>query len=144
MPRSIWSGSVSFGLVNVPVRLMSATVDKAIHFHQVDEKSGARIRHKRVSERTGREVSRPAVFITLERLEEKNLVSSHYGDPTPVRGGRAKRFFTPTRAGLRAVQQSLETVSAMTPRMPRLVRLPARLIASRMRSAWMLNSRSIS
>jgi PadR family transcriptional regulator PadR len=67
-----------------------------------------------IHERTGREVSRPAVFITLERLEEKSLVSSHYGDPTPVRGGRAKRFFTPTRAGLRAVQQSLETVAAMT------------------------------
>lgn len=67
-----------------------------------------------IHERTGREVSRPAVFITLERLEDKSLVSSHYGEPTPVRGGRAKRFFTPTRAGLRAVQQSLETVSAMT------------------------------
>nr|MBA3639212.1 hypothetical protein [Acidobacteriota bacterium] len=44
-----------------------------------------------IHERTGREVSRPAVFITLERLEDKDLVSSRYGDPTPVRGGRAKR-----------------------------------------------------
>jgi DNA end-binding protein Ku len=56
MARAIWSGSVSFGLVNVPVRVMAATVDKDIHFHQVDEKSGDRLRHRRVSERTGREV----------------------------------------------------------------------------------------
>ncbi len=56
MARAIWSGSVSFGLVNVPVRLMAATVDRDIHFHQVDQKSGDRLRQRRVSERTGREV----------------------------------------------------------------------------------------
>ncbi len=56
MPRAIWSGSVSFGLVNVPVRVMAATVDRDIHFHQVDQKSGDRLRQRRVSERTGREV----------------------------------------------------------------------------------------
>jgi DNA-binding PadR family transcriptional regulator len=67
-----------------------------------------------IEARTGRPVSRPAVFITLERLEDKGLVSSRYGDPTPVRGGRAKRFFRPTRAGLAAVKSSLDTVSAMT------------------------------
>ena len=56
MARAIWSGSLSFGLVNVPVRVMAATVDRDIHFHQVDQKSGDRLRHRRVSERTGREV----------------------------------------------------------------------------------------
>lgn len=56
MARAIWSGSVSFGLVNVPVRVMGATVDRDIHFHQVDQKSGDRLRQRRVSERTGREV----------------------------------------------------------------------------------------
>jgi DNA-binding PadR family transcriptional regulator len=66
-----------------------------------------------IDTRTGRQVSRAAVFITLERLEEKRLVWSRYGDPTPVRGGRAKRFFQPTRAGLAAVKQSLDTVAAM-------------------------------
>jgi predicted ArsR family transcriptional regulator len=54
------------------------------------------------------------VFITLERLEDKGLLSSYYGDPTPVRGGRAKRFFNPTKAGITAVQQSLGRVAAMT------------------------------
>ena len=67
-----------------------------------------------IAERTGREASRPAVFITLERLEEKGLLSSRYGDPSPVRGGRAKRYFSATRAGITAVQQSIDTVTAMT------------------------------
>lgn len=67
-----------------------------------------------IEARTKREVSRPAVFITLERLEDKGLLTSRYGDPTPVRGGRAKRFFSPTKAGLVAVQQSLDTFSALS------------------------------
>ena len=67
-----------------------------------------------IEARTGRKVSRPAVFITLERLEDKGLVTSRYGDPTPVRGGRAKRFFRVTKAGAAAVTASLDTVSAMT------------------------------
>src|SRR5438477_11839895 len=56
MPRAIWSGSISFGLVNVPVKLYSAVSQKDVHFNQFDEKSGARIKNKRVSEKTGREV----------------------------------------------------------------------------------------
>jgi DNA end-binding protein Ku len=54
--RSIWSGSISFGLVNVPVKLYSAVKQKDIHFNQLEEKSGAHIKYKRVSEKTGREV----------------------------------------------------------------------------------------
>lgn len=66
-----------------------------------------------IEARTGRSVTRAAVFITLERLEEKGLVDSRYGDPTPVRGGRAKRFFTPTRAGLAAARHSVTMVTSM-------------------------------
>lgn len=92
MARAIWSGSVSFGLVNVPVRLMGATVDKDIHFHQVDEKNGDRIRHKRVSERTGREVdgdriangyersSGSWVIVTSEELSAADPERSHTVD----------------------------------------------------------------
>lgn len=64
--------------------------------------------------RTGRAASRAAVFITLERLEEKGLAVSHYGDPTPVRGGRAKRFFNATPQGVAAVKRTLNMVSSMT------------------------------
>lgn len=67
-----------------------------------------------IEAKTNRVVSRAAVFITLERLEDKGYLSSRYGDPTPVRGGRAKRFFSPTRTGLAAARQSLHTVTAMT------------------------------
>lgn len=67
-----------------------------------------------IEARTGRPASRAAVFITLERLEEKGLVSSRYGDPTPVRGGRAKRFFAPTPAGIASVKRSVAMVSSMT------------------------------
>jgi DNA end-binding protein Ku len=56
MPRSIWNGSLSFGLVNVPVQLFSAVEAKDISFHEFQAGTGARIRHKRVSEKSGREV----------------------------------------------------------------------------------------
>ena len=55
MARAIWSGSISFGLVNVPVKLYAAVHDEDIHFSQFD-KNGNRIRYKRVSEKTGREI----------------------------------------------------------------------------------------
>jgi len=56
MARAIWSGSLSFGLVNVPVGLYSATQDKTIHFNQFEAGTPDRIRYKKVNERTGREV----------------------------------------------------------------------------------------
>jgi len=57
MARPIWTGSLAFGLVNVPVRLYSATEDKTVHFHQFQAGTSDRIRYKRVNERTGDEVS---------------------------------------------------------------------------------------
>ena len=56
MPRAIWSGSISFGLVNVPIKLHTATEEKDVAFHQFVEGTGDRIRNKRVSEKTGREI----------------------------------------------------------------------------------------
>ena len=56
MARAIWSGAISFGLVNVPVKLYSATSPKTVRFHQLSSKTGARIRQKRVDSTTGDEV----------------------------------------------------------------------------------------
>lgn len=56
-PRAIWSGSISFGLVNVPVKLFSAVHQLDIHFNQLEESTGAHIKQKRVSEKTGKEVA---------------------------------------------------------------------------------------
>jgi DNA end-binding protein Ku len=55
MARAIWSGSISFGLVNVPVKVYSAIKQKDVHFSQFDPK-GNKIRLKRVSEKSGKEV----------------------------------------------------------------------------------------
>jgi DNA end-binding protein Ku len=56
MARAIWSGAISFGLVNVPVKLFSATSPKSVRFHQLSSKTGARIRQKRVDPTTDEEV----------------------------------------------------------------------------------------
>ena len=56
MPRAIWSGAISFGLVNVPVKLYSAVSRKAVRFHQLHEETGVRIQQKRVDPSTGDEV----------------------------------------------------------------------------------------
>jgi DNA end-binding protein Ku len=57
MARAIWSGAISFGLVNVPVKLYSATSPKTVRFHQLSKQTGARIRQKRVDPSTGDEVA---------------------------------------------------------------------------------------
>jgi DNA-binding PadR family transcriptional regulator len=67
-----------------------------------------------IEKKTGRKAARGAVLVTLERLEHKGLLTSWYGDPTPVRGGRAKRFFRPKPAALRAVRASLDRIDTMT------------------------------
>src|SRR5260221_2789988 len=56
MPRAIWSGSLSFGLVNVPVKLFSATSPKEVRFHMLHDKDGGRIQQKRVCSIDGEEV----------------------------------------------------------------------------------------
>jgi PadR family transcriptional regulator PadR len=47
-----------------------------------------------------------ALYTTLDRLEDKGLISSHFGDPTPKRGGRAKRYFSVTPSGVAAVARA--------------------------------------
>ena len=56
MPSAVWSGSISFGLVTVPVKLTTATRSRDVSFNQIEEGTGARIRYKRVSEQSGEEV----------------------------------------------------------------------------------------
>jgi DNA end-binding protein Ku len=56
MPRSIWKGAISFGLVNVPVGLYSAERQQELRFNQLDRRTMSRVREKRVDEKTGQEV----------------------------------------------------------------------------------------
>src|SRR6266513_1844808 len=74
MPRAIWSGSISLGLVNVPVKLHSAVHRKDVHFHQLQESTGARIRYKKVSESSGREVDSDNIVKGYE-LSKGNYVA---------------------------------------------------------------------
>src|SRR5918997_1235013 len=55
-PRSIWNGTISFGLAHVPIKLYSATESKTVSFHEVHVSDGARIEHKRVCSKEGKEV----------------------------------------------------------------------------------------
>ena len=66
-----------------------------------------------VSKRLGRDCSIGAVYTTLQRLENKGLVKSWTSDPTPVRGGRAKRCFALTAAGDRAIRQAQATAQRL-------------------------------
>ena len=65
MPRSIWSGSISFGLVNVPVKAHTAVRDHKVHFNQLDQK-GSRIKYEKVSEKTGKEVDAEDIKLGFE------------------------------------------------------------------------------
>ena len=55
-PRSLWNGTIAFGLVNVPVKVYTATESKSVHFHHVHLKDGARIEHRRVCPKEDKEV----------------------------------------------------------------------------------------
>ncbi|HXY30081.1 MAG TPA: helix-turn-helix transcriptional regulator [Gemmatimonadaceae bacterium] len=78
-----------------------------------DEAYGVSVRRE-VVRRTGRSASLGAIYSTLARLEEKGLVVSRLGEPTPERGGRRKKHFTLAPAGRRALEQNLRTLRTMT------------------------------
>ena len=66
-----------------------------------------------IEQRTGRALTVGALYRTLDRLEAKGYVSSSFGDPTPERGGRSKRYFKVRPLGLRTLRASREALTAM-------------------------------
>ena len=78
-----------------------------------DRAYGVTVRQE-IESRTRREVSIGAVYATLKRLETKGYVRSHRGEPTPERGGRAKRFFRVTAKGLTAVNRTQRAIENMS------------------------------
>jgi PadR family transcriptional regulator PadR len=77
-----------------------------------DEAYGARMQRE-LDETAGRSVSISTVYVTMERLERKGLVESWLADPTPVRGGKSKRYYRLTKSGLRALRESREELDRM-------------------------------
>jgi len=69
--------------------------------------------HEEIERRTGRSVAIGSVYKALERLKRKGLVESRRGDPTPVRGGRAKQHFVVTGSGRRALATTVARLDRM-------------------------------
>src|SRR5947208_10895176 len=74
MPRSIWTGALSYGLVNVPVKLYSAVSKKTVRFHQLHEKDGVRIQQKRVCPADGDEVPYDQIVKGFEITPDQYVV----------------------------------------------------------------------
>ncbi len=72
-----------------------------------DQAYGMAIRQE-IADRTGRDVGIGSVYSALDRMEAKGFISSTLGDPTPERGGRAKRYYRLEQAGLLALQRARE------------------------------------
>lgn len=66
-----------------------------------------------IERRTGRQVARAAVYVTLRRLEEKGYVSSWIGDPRPERGGKGRRYVKIEAAGRRALRDARQLSDRM-------------------------------
>jgi DNA-binding PadR family transcriptional regulator len=75
---------------------------------------------REIERHTGRDVAYGTVYATLERLQEKGLVSSNLGEATPQRGGRAKRYFRVTTRGLRTVRETKESLTGFWKDLPAL------------------------
>ncbi len=73
-----------------------------------------------IEETSGRDVALGSVYITLERLERKGLVTSRLGEPTASRGGRAKTYFRITPKGLQEVRRARRTLTALWTGIPQL------------------------
>jgi len=78
---------------------------------------GASVRDE-IETRTGRDVAQGAVYVTLVRLEKKGLLRSNLADPTPVRGGKAKRFFVITATGIDGVRSARRTMDRLWEGLP--------------------------
>ena len=74
MPRSVWNGTITFGMVNVPIKLYSATESKSVHFHQVHARDGSRIEHRRVCSKEDKEVPYEEVVKGYEISNGKYVV----------------------------------------------------------------------
>jgi len=73
-----------------------------------------------LEEQTGREVVVASVYATLDRLQERGLVTSTLGDPTTERGGRAKRYFQITTAGIREARDARRSLMNLWKGLPEL------------------------
>ncbi len=74
VPRPIWSGTLSFGLVSVPVKAYSAVHDHSVHFNQLQKRTGARIKYEKVSAKSGKPVPQDDIERGFELTKGKYVV----------------------------------------------------------------------
>jgi PadR family transcriptional regulator, regulatory protein PadR len=106
MPRRVFLGEMELMVLLALVRLG-------------DDAYGVPI-SKELLNIAGREVALGSIYAALDRLEEKSLVVSRLGEPTPERGGRAKRYFHVTRTGLRALRMTRRALTNLWSGVPQL------------------------
>jgi PadR family transcriptional regulator PadR len=75
---------------------------------------------REIEDTTGKEVALGSIYAALDRLEAKGLVTSELGDPTPERGGRAKRYFRVTGKGMREARSAQRTLKKLWSGLPQL------------------------
>jgi DNA end-binding protein Ku len=90
MPRAMWKGAISFGLVTIPVSVYPATEEKGLKFNQLHDEDGGRIRYKRVCEKDGEEVSFEHIVKGYEVEKDRYVVLTDEDfDAVPVESSRA-------------------------------------------------------
>lgn len=85
-----------------------------------EEAYGASVRDE-IENRTGREVTQGAVYVTLVRLEKKGMLRSRMSDPTPIRGGKAKRCFEILPAGIEGLRAARDVMDSLWEGLPETV-----------------------
>ena len=75
---------------------------------------------REIEHHTGRSVTLAAAYLALDRLTQQGFVTARLGDPTPERGGRAKKFFTVTPSGLNAIRRTQRAFTALWTGIPEL------------------------
>ena len=84
-----------------------------------DEAYGVPI-SKEIEDHSGHDVALGSVYAALERLRDRGFVTSSVGDPTPERGGRAKKYFNITGKGMKVVQETQQTLTRLWKGLPKL------------------------
>ena len=84
-----------------------------------DEAYGVPISQE-IEEHSGHGVALGSVYAALERLQDRGFVSSAVGEPTPERGGRAKKYFKITGKGMKVVQETQQTLTRLWKGLPKL------------------------
>ena len=97
--RSIWKGSIAFGLVNVPVKVYSATEDHDVKFHQVHAKDNGRIRYKRVCEVCGEVVEYRDIARAYESDDGQTVIITDEDIATLARGAQPRDRGAGVRSG---------------------------------------------